>query len=99
MHLRVDLDGVPLSDENGRPTATFRYRTKEGLVLKLPDESDVLVPWEVFATADIELRSGCVRLEFTPSGTRTLRWLGGSQVLVGEWTDRLDRPRAPSSVR
>lgn len=101
--LRVDLDGVPLCDESGRVTAVFRFRTREGLVLNLPESVDVLVPWGAIAIADLELRTGRLRLEFTPSGTRALRWLSGAQVLVGEWTDRADlagtRPSPVHAVR
>ena len=93
--LRVDLDGVPLQDENGRVTAVFRFRTQAGLVLNLPESVDVLVPWDAIASADVELRAGRVRLEFTPPGVRALRWLSGAQVLVGEWTDRADLDEAP----
>lgn len=95
-HLRIDLDGVPLCDENGRVTAVFRFRTREGLVLNLPESVDVLVPWTALATAELELRSGRLRLEFTPSGTRSLRWLSGSQVLIGEWTDRANLAGPPA---
>lgn len=93
--LRVDLDGVPLHDERGRVTAIFRFRTRDGLMLNLPESVDVLVPWAAIASADLALRTGRLRLEFTSAGARDLRWLSGAKVLTGEWTDRADLGEAP----
>jgi hypothetical protein len=95
MHLRLDLDGVPLADENGRVTALFRFRTRDGLILKLPESVDVFVPWALVIRADLDLRTRRLELAFTPDGTRELRWLSGARALSGEWTDRGEIEGAP----
>jgi hypothetical protein len=86
--LRIDLDGVPLSDENGRVTAVFRYRTRDALILNLPESIDVRVPWSLLESADLDLRTGRLRLAFTEAALRELRWLSGHRILQGEWLDR-----------
>ena len=43
--IRIDLDGVPLDDEDGRTTAIFRFRTTQGLLLLLPESVEVTVPF------------------------------------------------------
>ena len=53
--MRIDLDGVPLHDGNGRVTCLFRYRTVEGLVLRLPESVDVTIPWEHVREASLDL--------------------------------------------
>src|SRR5262245_51140109 len=53
--IRIDLDGVPLDDEDGRTTAIFRFRTTAGLVLALPESVDVTVPFTDLAEASLDL--------------------------------------------
>ncbi len=87
---RIDLDGVSLTDEKGRPmvVAIFRHRTAEGLVLLIPESADVLVPWEEVSEAAIDLHSGDVRVVFRDAYVERQNWLRGANVLVGTWTDR-----------
>lgn len=93
--LRIDLDGVPLADENGRVTAIFRFRTRDGIILNLPESIDVTVPWSALASAELDLCNGRIRLRFTPEARRELRWLSGAETLAGEWTDRGELTHAP----
>ena len=86
--LRIDLDGIPLDDEDGRTTALLRYRTTRGLVLQLPESVDVTIPWKDLEEARIDLVRARVIVRFvTDAGVRH-RWLGTSRVLSGAWTDR-----------
>jgi len=94
--LRIDMDGVPLADEGGRVTAIFRFRTRDGILLNLPESIDVLVPWTQLTSASLDLRTGGIRLEFTQEGSQKLGWLSGARVLVGEWTDRGELISAPT---
>jgi hypothetical protein len=88
MRMRIDLDGVPLDDEDGRTTAIFRYRTTAGLVLSLPESADVRVPLIDLAEAALDLVTGEVRLRFTDEAAPRHPWLGRARRLVGLWTDR-----------
>jgi hypothetical protein len=86
--MRIDLDGVPLADANGRVTCLFRYRTIDGLVLRLPESVDVTVPWADVAEASLDLGSGHMRIRFHGGASRTAPFLIGIEQLTGEWTDR-----------
>jgi hypothetical protein len=88
MALRIDLDGIPLDDEDGRTTAILRFRTTRGMVLALPESVDVTVPWADLESASIDLVQGKVRLVISESARGRHRWLGASRVLSGKWTDR-----------
>jgi hypothetical protein len=92
--IRIDLDGVPLDDEDGRTTAIFRYRTTAGLVLSLPESVDVTVPFADLAEASLDLMNGVVHVRFDDAASRRHPWLGRARRLVGTWTDRqlLTRP-------
>ena len=86
--LRIDLDGIPLDDEDGRTTALLRFRTTRGLVLALPESVEVTIPWKDLEEARIDLVRARVIVRFvTDAGVRH-RWLGNSRVLSGAWTDR-----------
>ena len=54
---RIDLDGVALADERDDTMvlAIFRYRTREGLVLLMPESGEFLVPWSVVDGAEVDL--------------------------------------------
>jgi hypothetical protein len=93
---RIDLDGVTLSDPDGpsAAVAVFRYRTVEGLVLSMPESSDILVAWEHIEAADLSLASGKLVVTFTQRFADGANWLGGVRTLAGQWTDRLQIRRA-----
>ena len=93
--MRIDLDGVPLVDANGRVTCLFRYRTVDGLVLRLPESVDVTVPWEHVEAASLDLSSGQMRLQFRPGAGKVATFLAGIVQLTGEWTDRAVLRRPP----
>jgi hypothetical protein len=86
--LRIDLDGIPLDDEDGRTTAILRFRTTRGLVLALPESVDVTVPWSDLEVASIDLVKARVVLRISNAARAKHRWLGSAQVLTGKWTDR-----------
>jgi hypothetical protein len=88
MALRIDLDGIPLDDEDGRTTAILRFRTTKGVVLALPESVDVTVPWADIEAAAIDLVRGRITLRLTHEARGKHRWLGASRVLSGKWTDR-----------
>lgn len=85
---RLDLDGVELKDGNGRVVAILRWRTVKGLVLRLPESTDVTVPYRLLETAVVDLAAGTVRLEFHADARRELPWLQSWNALTGTWTDR-----------
>jgi len=87
-HMRIDLDGVPLDDEDGRTTAMFRFRTTQGLVLALPESVDVTVPFPDLAEASLDLLSGRVTVRFADEAAGRHKWLGRARTLTGTWTDR-----------
>ena len=100
---RIDLDGVALVDAASPPVngvvAIFRYRTRDGLVLLVPESADVLVPWEHVEEASVDLVSGRVRVLLREPFVAREAWLRGARTLVGEWTDRVLLERAPSAPR
>jgi hypothetical protein len=87
---RIDLEGVALQDERNpyMVIAVFRYRTTEGLLLLIPESADVLVRWEDVEEANLDLRTGKVRIRLEESFVARENWLRGAVTLVGEWTDR-----------
>lgn len=91
---RLDLDGVELKDGNGRVVCILRWRTVQGLVLRLPESTDVIVPWRLVREAQLDLAGGAVRVRFAEGARRELPWLQSWSELAGEWTDRqrLDAP-------
>lgn len=91
---RLDLDGVEMKDGQGRVTCIVRWRTQQGLVLRLPESTDVIVPWRLVHEATLDLGAGTVRLRFQAQARRELSWIPESGELKGEWTDRakLDTP-------
>jgi hypothetical protein len=93
--MRIDLDGVPLDDEDGRTTALFRFRTTAGLVLALPESVDVTVPLADLAEASLDLLTGSVIVRFAEAAAPRHRWLGRARRLAGTWTDRTLLTRAP----
>jgi hypothetical protein len=95
-HLRIDLDGIPLNDEDGRTTAILRFRTTRGLVLGLPESVDVTIPWSDVEEARVDLARARVIVRFVPDAGRRHSWLGSSRVLSGAWTDRELLETAPA---
>jgi len=85
---RLDLDGVDLKDANGRVVCILRWRTVHGLVLRLPESTDVTVPYRLLSEAALDLVQGTVRLKFHAEARRELPWLQSWTELSGEWTDR-----------
>jgi hypothetical protein len=94
--MRIDLDGIPLDDEEGRTTAILRFRTTGGLVLALPESVDVTLPWSDIASAAVDLVRGRVTLELAADAGARHRWLGAARVLSGVWTDRELLQAAPT---
>ena len=92
--MRIDLDGVELKDGNGRVVCILRFRTTAGLVLRLPESTDVTVPWALITEAPLDLMSGRIALRFAANARKQLPWLQDFTELAGEWTDRtvLDAP-------
>jgi hypothetical protein len=101
MRPRIDLDGVSLIDEAAPPmvVAIFRYRTKDGVILLVPESADVLVPWEHVDDARVDLKRGTVTLDLAPAYVAQQSWLRGARRLVGTWTDRLVLERAPARAQ
>jgi len=99
MALRIDLDGIPLDDEDGHMTAIMRFRTTRGMVLALPESVEVTVPWADFERADIDLVRGRVTLAIAHEARARHRWLGASRVLCGKWTDRELLATAPAPAQ
>lgn len=91
---RLDLDGVDLKDESGRVVCILRWRTVQGLVLRLPESTDVIVPWRLVEEASLDLAEGGVQVRFTATASTELPWLSTGAQLKGEWTDlrRLETP-------
>jgi hypothetical protein len=91
---RLDLDGVDLKDPKGRVVCILRWRTLQGLVLRLPESTDVIVPWRLIESASLDLSEGAVRVRFVPTAGSELSWLKPWSELQGEWTDlrRLEAP-------
>lgn len=87
---RIDLDGVPLTDETNpyMPLCIFRHRTTEGLVLLIPESAEVLVKWVDVEEAIIDLAGGTVRVRFKPPYVAAQNWLRGAKTVVGHWLDR-----------
>lgn len=85
---RLDLDGVELKDGNGRVVCILRWRTVQGLVLRLPESTDVTVPWRLVTQAALDLAAGTVQLRFQQDARKELPWLQSWTELNGEWTDR-----------
>ena len=86
--MRIDLDGVPLDDEDGRTTAIFRYRLTAGIQLSLPESVDVIVPFADLAEAAIDLLGNTLRLRVRDEAASRYPWLGRARTLTGVWTDR-----------
>ena len=87
---RIDLDGVSLADDQDphMVVAIFRYRTTDGLILLIPESAEVLVPWSEVESADLDLRSGFLRVGLSAPYVASQNWLRGARVLTGRWTDR-----------
>lgn len=94
---RLELDGVEMKDGNGRVVCILRWRTRSGMVLRLPESVDVLVPWRLLTEAVLDLAGGGVKLRFRADARTELRWLQSWTELNGEWTDRRDLAGPPAS--
>ena len=95
MRMRIDLDGIPLDDEDGRTTAILRFRTTRGLVFALPESVDVTVPWTDVESAVVDLARGHVVVRLQAGAGVKHRWLGSARTLTGRWTDRQEIERPP----
>jgi hypothetical protein len=92
---RLDLDGVELKDGNGRVVCILRWRTVQGLVLRLPESVDTTVPWRLVAEATLDLQGGTAKVRFQPGAAKELTWLQTWSELAGQWTDRADLEAPP----
>jgi len=92
---RLDLEGVELKDGNGRVVCILRWRTVQGLVLRLPESTDVTVPWRLVEKAALDLGAGTVAVRFQPNARKELPWLQSWSELSGEWTDRQQLEEPP----
>jgi hypothetical protein len=93
--LRLHLEGVALRDAKGRVTATFRYRTRDGILVNLPESADTLVPWPHIEHCAADLVSGELLILLKPEAVEQHRWLHGSPELRGTWIDRVELDRGP----
>ncbi len=87
---RIDLDGIPLTDENNpyMPLCILRHRSTEGLVLLIPESAEVLVKWDDLEETTISLADGTVRVRFSEAYVADQNWLRGARTIVGYWLDR-----------
>src|SRR5262245_53693980 len=92
---RLDLDGVELKDGNGRVVCILRWRTVQGLVIRLPEGVDITVPWRLVAEASLDLQAGSARVRFAPGAARELTGLQTWSELAGQWIDRADLEAPP----
>ncbi|KAF0247595.1 MAG: hypothetical protein FD167_3004 [bacterium] len=86
--MRIDLEGVPLKNSQGRVMCLFRFRTTEGLVLAIPESVDVTVAWSAIKQAVLDLATGQIKICFHSDAVTRPRWLGEVDTVEGEWTDR-----------
>lgn len=93
---RLDLDGVDLRDRRGRVVCIVRLRTRQGLVLRLPESTDVTVPWSLVQEARLDLVHGRMVVRFAPAAAAALSWLQAETELSGDWTDRCDLDGPPA---
>jgi hypothetical protein len=94
--IRLDLEGIALHDDADRLFATFRYRTRNGLILNLPESVDVTIPWADIAHCHVDLVSGELVLRFKETHLERYAWLGGKRELRGHWIDRIEVDDVPS---
>jgi hypothetical protein len=95
---RLDLDGVEMKDANGRVVCILRWRTAQGMVLRLPESVNVVVPWRLLSEAILDLHGGRVVLRFPVDARKELAWLQSSIELTGEWTDRIELTDPPGAA-
>lgn len=93
--IRLNLEGVTLRDEKGRVTAAFRYRTRSGIVVNLPESVDVTITWDHIQACAVDLRSGELFIRLKPGMAERHSWLHGSHELRGEWIDRVELEEPP----
>ena len=92
---RIDLDGVAMYDatrdasRNQMVICVFRKRTRQGLVLLVPESAEVLVPWDQVVAAQVDLGSAEVKIELEADYVAKEHWLRQATHLVGSWTDRV----------
>ncbi|MBI5368466.1 MAG: hypothetical protein HZA54_15625 [Planctomycetes bacterium] len=97
--LRLDLNGIPLlAEEAGQVICLFRYRSRSGLILGLPEEGDVSVPWSEIESATIDLGSGTVQIRFTPEAVGRHAWLRQRRAVAGTWLDRHVKDGSPGAA-
>lgn len=87
---RIDLDGVALTDVDNplMPLASFRYRTREGLLFQIPESGELLVKWADIEAARLDLITGRVEVTFRPAFVSHQPWLRGARIAGGDWLDR-----------
>jgi len=88
---RIDLDGVPLVDEENPSTTLviFRFRTTQGLTMLMPESAEFSIPWASVRSADLDLLSGTFRISLTPEYIAQHNWVRGAETLSGQWIDRV----------
>lgn len=94
--MRIDLDGVPLKNSQGRVLCIFRFRTIDGIVFAIPESVDVKVPWSAIESANLDLASGKISVNFKANSPERPRWLSEANTVEGEWTDRALLSEPPS---
>lgn len=89
---RIDLDGVALAAEggDGQVIALLRRRTRDGIVLQVPESAEVLVSWADVERAGVDLATGRVTVRLGPAVVARCAWLRGAARLSGTWVDRLE---------
>jgi hypothetical protein len=89
---RVDLDGIPLVDQEN-PTTTlviFRFRTTQGLMMLMPESAEFFIPWASVEAANLDLLSGTFRISLSPEYIQNHNWVRGATTLTGRWIDRVN---------
>src|SRR5262249_57870109 len=83
--------GVALSDPANphMVIAIFRYRTREGLLVTIPESAELLIPWSAVEAASLDLQAGTVHVTFSKTYVAEQNWLRAARQLTGVWTDRL----------
>lgn len=95
--VRINLDGIPLSDGSDEALCTFRFRTASGIIVSVPLEGDVTIPWAELREVVADLFSGQLRVSLSPLALARCPWLGGSLELSGSWLDRRVLTGAPDA--
>lgn len=68
--------------------AIFRFRVTGGLVLLMPESAEFTLAWDDIDGAELDLKSGTVRVHLSPAYVAANNWTRGARTLSGQWMDR-----------